>query len=116
MLIVVLLGAPAACVVAVSRSQPQDVMPRLTEADKQTWRTTLKVTVMRPPCCGACGLFTMSDAKEIWGYLTGTRVTARGQELWRRHARKLLAEFSHENPERYKRLYAGLKISGKDPL
>ena len=91
-------------------------LPSITAADKELWRTTLKRTVMRPPCCGACKLFTMSDARALWGYLTGENPTARGKTLWEIHAAKLLAEFSRENPERYKQLYGRLKLPKEGSL
>ena len=101
---------------AASVAQVKSVLPRLTESDKKIWKTTLKFTVMRPPCCGACGLFTMADARELWGYLTGEKPTARGEALWRSHAKKLLAEFSRESPDRYKKLYQGLKLPEENSL
>jgi hypothetical protein len=97
-------------VLAVPDAPAKRSLPALTEADKEVWRTTLKLTVMRPPCCGACGLFTMKDARDLWGFLTGESPTARGEQLWRRHAKRLLKQFSQESPKRYAQLYQNLEI------
>jgi len=105
-----------ACLSALGLSAPvfaasasaQTSWPHLTEADKNIWRSTLKRTVMRPPCCGSCGLFTMADAGELWKFLTEEKTTERGEQLWRRHAKRLLTEFAQESPQRYAQLYKDL--------
>lgn len=94
----------------------QTRMPRLSDADKAIWQGCLKRTVMRPPCCGACPLFTLSDAKVLMGFLANENPADRGERLWKLHQKRLLKEFEKTAPTRYETLYKGLQAQESPPL
>jgi hypothetical protein len=90
-------------------------LPRLTETDVATWKICLKQTLMKPPCCNACSLFTLEDARALLGYLRGAEDSARGQKLWTRHRERLLTEFQKIDPPRFAELY-GAPANKGDPI
>lgn len=60
---------------------------------------------MRPPCCNACSLFTLKDARALLSYLEGKTVDPAAEKLWVRHRQRLLQEFHKTDPKRYGVLY-----------
>lgn len=88
----------------------------LSRSDKDLWIRCIKTVRMRPPCCGACGLFGDRDAKRVWEYLTSPDPkTKTGEDLqaWQTHRKKLLAEFKNMSPARYAALYGADDLQEK---
>ena len=81
----------------------------LTPQDKEIWSDVLKKTVMQPPCCGACPIFTMADAKELRSFVIGQGGTPKAEKLWEIHHVKLLKNFRTLSPERFEALYSAYK-------
>lgn len=91
---------------------PAEAKPTLTPEDRQAWILCLKRVKMKPPCCGACRIMTESDLKTLWNYLTSEKESEAGKTAWEIHKDRLLEEFQHLYPDRFKILYENQKKPG----
>lgn len=60
------------------------------------WRREVMRVKNRPPCCGACPLISMADARALWGFLAYDslrRKTGANAAPWAEHRRSLIERF-----------------------
>lgn len=69
--------------------------------DKAIWNKAVKRVVTTPPCCGACAVLRMDDAKKIYGFVTRDAVTPEGAELFERHKKTILDAVKFFDKDRY---------------
>lgn len=69
--------------------------------DRAVWNKAVKRVVTTPPCCGACAVLRMDDAKKIYGYITHDDITSDGAELFERHKETILEAVKFFDQERY---------------
>lgn len=60
------------------------------------WRREVLRVKNRPPCCGACPLISMEDARALWRFLAYDslrRKTGPNAAVWAEHRRRLIERF-----------------------
>lgn len=60
------------------------------------WRREVMRVKSRPPCCGACPILSMADAKRLWEFLVYDsirRKTGANAAAWAAHRRALIERF-----------------------
>ncbi|MCR4295776.1 MAG: hypothetical protein NUW21_09600 [Elusimicrobia bacterium] len=70
--------------------------PRLAQVAPDAWRREVMRVKNRPPCCGACPVLSMVEARALWRFLaydSMRRKTGVRAEAWARHRRKLIERF-----------------------
>lgn len=70
--------------------------PRLAEVGSGVWRKEVMRVKNRPPCCGACPVLSMEDAKKLWSFLAYDslrRKTGLQAPEWAAHRRALIEKF-----------------------
>lgn len=69
---------------------------RLVTVAPDAWRKEVMRVKNRPPCCGACPVLTMEDAKALWKFLaydSVRRKTGPQAPDWAAHRRELIERF-----------------------
>lgn len=70
--------------------------PRLAEVGAGVWRREVMRVKNRPPCCGACPILSMAEARELWRFLvydSVRRKTGPNAAAWAAHRRDLIERF-----------------------
>lgn len=86
---------------------------RVAEATRDGWKRRVEEIRIRPPCCGACPVLSLKDARRLWRFLVYDslrRKTGPAAPAWIRHRRVLLERFKTEHPERYRLLYGEAEL------
>lgn len=82
--------------------------PWVLKAGKDIWKKYVKQMKMRPPCCGACPVMTLSESRDIWEFLVYDSIHRKTGVLgasWQKERRALLKKFSEQYPEKFKERY-----------
>lgn len=64
------------------------------------WRKEVMRVKNRPPCCGACPVLSMADARALWRFLaydSQRRKTGPNAAAWAEHRRRLTERFAAES-------------------
>ncbi len=69
--------------------------------DRAIWNKAVKRVVTTPPCCGACSVLRMDDAKKIYSYVTNNQITPEGAALFEKHKEAILAAVKYYDQQRY---------------
>lgn len=83
--------------------------PLLAEVSQDAWRKKVNEIRTKPPCCGACPVLSLQDARALWRFLVYdslARKTGKNAGAWMRRRRSLLERFKREYPERFDKLYS----------
>jgi hypothetical protein len=79
------------------REQPElFARPGLVAVEAGAWRREVMRVKNRPPCCGACPILSMADAKRLWSFLvydSVRRKTGANAAAWAAHRRALVERF-----------------------
>lgn len=70
--------------------------PRLATVGPDVWRREVMRVKNRPPCCGACPVLSMADAKALWKFLaydSVRRKTGASAAAWAARRRGLIERF-----------------------
>jgi hypothetical protein len=73
--------------------------PRLAQPAADAWRKEVMRVKNRPPCCGACPVLSMKDARALWAFLAYDslrRKTGPQAAAWAAYRRDLLTRFESE--------------------
>ncbi|OGS04314.1 MAG: hypothetical protein A3G41_06740 [Elusimicrobia bacterium RIFCSPLOWO2_12_FULL_59_9] len=84
--------------------------PRILLATRDGWKKKVEEIRRRPPCCGACPVLSLQEAKALWKFLVYdslARKTGPRSEAWSRHRMRLIELFRGRYPERFNEIYAG---------
>jgi hypothetical protein len=74
--------------------------PRLAVVGPDVWRREALRLKNRPPCCGACPILSMAQARALWkffAYDSLRRKTGDAAPAWAARRRELIAEFDRLN-------------------
>lgn len=64
------------------------------------WRREVMRVKNRPPCCGACPILSLADARALWRFLaydSQVRKTGPNAASWAEHYRRLTERFNAES-------------------
>lgn len=86
---------------ALRREHPElFAEPGLIEAGPDLWRKEVMRVKNRPPCCGACPVLDMEEAKALWRFLAYDslrRKTGANAEAWASRRRALIERFNTDH-------------------
>lgn len=70
--------------------------PQIAQVSRNGWKKRVDEIRLRPPCCGACPVLSMKDARALWRFLVYDsilRKTGPNADAWIRYRKELLARF-----------------------
>lgn len=83
--------------------------PLIARATRDGWRREIAAIHRRPPCCGACPVLTLDQARALWRFMVYdslARKTGDNAEKWIAHRRSLMERFRALHPDRMETLYS----------
>lgn len=83
--------------------------PLVARATRDGWKREIAAVHRRPPCCGACPVLTLDQARALWRFMVYdslARKTGVNAEKWIAHRRALVERFRRMHPGRTETLYS----------
>ena len=86
--------------------------PMLLQPSSNVWKKRVEAIRLRPPCCGACPVLGLKEARRLWEFLVYdslVRKAGTNASVWIQHRQGLLRRFRKVYPKRFQELYSQMK-------
>ncbi|MBI2069509.1 MAG: hypothetical protein HYT79_02825 [Elusimicrobia bacterium] len=93
------------------RNHPEFSDAQIAQFVPMGWKKRVEAIRLKPPCCGACPVLSLKEAKALRQFLVYdslARKTGVNAGAWIKHRKNLNERFKKEYPDRFRELHANL--------